>query len=120
MTQLPSVPSSRLAESNVTPLLNAAVPLVLVQQDWSGWRKAWIPVSSLEDVHWHQPAGAPKPLVHGYVSCAALVSGDLPHDCVGTTAHRLLVCVLRRHTAACVFDTLVQRANLAASSGAAT
>jgi hypothetical protein len=107
-----SVRSPRRADSAVALPLDTAVPLVVVQQDWSGWRKAWAPVSSLEGVHWRQPAGAPKPLVHGYLPCSALVSGSLPHDCTGTP-HHLLVCVLRQHTAPCVFESLVQRANLA-------
>jgi hypothetical protein len=92
-------------------VLGDAVPLMIVQQDWNGWRKAWAPVSALEDVHWYQPPGAPKPLVHGYVACAALVSGQLPHDC-SSAPHRLLVCVLRQHTGSAVFDALVERANL--------
>ncbi len=106
-------------EASRQPLAHvAAAPalLVVVQRDWNGWRKAMTPVSALEDVHWHQPAGAPRPIIHGYVSCRDLVSGDVPHDCVGhPSAHRLLVCVLRQHTAPSVFERLVARANAAAS-----
>jgi len=100
------------------PPLTAASPstLVVVQRDWSGWRKAMTPMAALENVHWHQPVGAPRPLIHAYVSCRDLTSGDVPHDCVDQAAHRLLVCVLRQHTAPSVFCALVERANAAGRS----
>ena len=91
----------------------SASTLVVVQRDWSGWRKAMTPMTALEHVHWHQPAGAPRPLIHAYVSCKDLTSGDVPHECAGQAAHRLLVCVLRQHTAPSVFGALVERANAA-------
>jgi hypothetical protein len=89
--------------------------LVVVQRDWNGWKKAMAPLTALEGVHWHQPAGAPRPLIHAYVNCDAIVSGDVPHDCVEHTSHRLLVCVIKCHTAPSVFDQLVARANAAAA-----
>jgi hypothetical protein len=86
--------------------------LVVVQRDWKGWRKAMTPLHALENVHWHQPAGAPRPIIHAYVSCADLASGDVPHECGAAGApHRLLVCVLKCHTAPSVFDELVRRAD---------
>ena len=91
----------------------SATTLVVVQRDWNGWRKAMTPMAALQDVHWHQPSGAPRPLIHAYVSCRDLTSGDVPHDCAGRGAHRLLVCVLRQHTAPSVFGALVERANAA-------
>ena len=93
----------------------AATCLVVVQRDWNGWRKAMAPVSALEDVHWHQPVGAPRPFIHAYVTCSALVSGDVPHECADGTPHRLLVCVLRQHTAPSVFEQLTRAADSVAS-----
>ena len=85
--------------------------LVVVQRDWKGWKKAMAPLQSLQNVHWHQPHGAPRPIIHAYVSCADLASGDVPHECSAVGApHRLLVCVLKCHTAPSVFDELVRRA----------
>src|SRR6476660_2787215 len=102
------------SRDSMPPLTAAsASTLVVVQRDWSGWRKAMTPMAALEGVHWHQPAGAPRPLIHAYVSCTELTSGDVPHDCAGRGAHRLLVCVLRQHTAPSVFGALVERANAA-------
>lgn len=90
--------------------------LVVVQRDWNGWRKALAPLHALEDIHWHQPQGAPKPLVHGYVSCRALMSGDVPHECHGSEPHRLRVCVLRQHTVPSLFELLTARADASARS----
>ncbi len=90
--------------------------LVVVQRDWNGWRKAMTPLSMLEDIHWHQPKGAPRPLIHAFVQCDAFVSGNLPHECHEAAGpHRLLVCVLKSHTAPTVFAGLVDRANRAKS-----
>jgi hypothetical protein len=85
--------------------------LVVVQRDWNGWRKAMTPLSSLESVHWLRPPGAPRPLIHAYVNCDAFVSGDVPHECMDGSPHRLLVCVLKKHTAPSVYDALVEKAN---------
>ena len=86
--------------------------LVVVQHDWKGWRKAMTPVHALEDVHWHQPPGAPRRIIHAYVSCADLTSGDVPHECGEAGGpHRLLVCVLKCHTAPSVFEELARRAD---------
>jgi len=85
--------------------------LVVVQHDWKGWRKAMAPVDRLEAVHWLQPPGAPRPIIHAYVPCTAIVSGDVPHACSEEAGpHRLLVCVLKSHTAPSVYAELVSRA----------
>ena len=85
--------------------------LVVVQREWNGWRTALARVSDLEDVHWRQPTGAPRPLVHAYVPCVNLQSGNILHECDPATApHHLLVCVLKSHTAADVFEALTRRA----------
>ena len=71
---------------------------VSVNAKWNDWRFGNARLSALQDVHWHQPAGAPQPLVHAYVSCADLVVGTLPHACDRSSApHRIRVCVLKSH-----------------------
>jgi hypothetical protein len=66
----------------------------------------------LEDIHWFQPKGALRPLIHAYVRCTTLLSGDIPHDCPSTaTPHRLHVCILKRHTADSVFELLSRLAS---------
>ncbi len=115
---MPLTRSRRMApEIPTAPLPTAALDaapdlLIVVQRDWNGWQKAMVPLSALEDVHWRQPAGAPRPLIHGYVPCAALVSGHLPHDCTGSgEPHRLLVCLLKCHAAEVVYQRLADQAS---------
>jgi hypothetical protein len=86
--------------------------LIRVQREWNAWRTAEVRLNDLQDVHWFEPRGAPRPLVHAYMSCASIISGDVPHDCHRTPPpHRLLVCVLKRHTAAGAYSEIVRRAD---------
>jgi hypothetical protein len=105
------------------PIAQAAslkTSLVVVQRAWSEWRTALVRVSDLEDVHWFRPAGAVRPLIHGYVWCDKIVSGRLSHDCTTSACpHRVLVCLLKSHTTGCVFDALARRAD-AATTGRVT
>jgi hypothetical protein len=88
--------------------------LVTVQREWSGWRTAFVRVRDLQDIHWFQPIGAPRSLIHAYVRCADVVEGDLPHDCASTPPpHRLLVCVLKSHTTGVVYAEIAQCADKA-------
>jgi hypothetical protein len=50
-------------------------------------------------------------MLHGYVSCANIAAGQLPHDCDGSAPHRLLVCVIKSHTCAAVYEELERGAN---------
>lgn len=85
--------------------------LIRVHREWNGCRTAEIRLGDLKQIHWFQPSGAPRPLLHGYVSCAGFASGDIPHECNHVNApHQLLVCVLKKHTLATVYVELVQRA----------
>ena len=85
--------------------------LVVVQDEWNGWRTAMVPLADLEDVRWLQPSGAPRPLIHAHVSCSKLHPGDLRHTCDGAAPHAVLVCVLKSHTAPHVFEELARRAS---------
>ena len=86
--------------------------LIRVQCDWDGWRTGEVRLGDLQNVHWFQPSRAPRPLVHCYISCADIVTGDLPHDCSLTEApHRLFVCVLKSHTVPRAYEELARRAD---------
>jgi hypothetical protein len=90
--------------------------LVQVRCAWNAWRTAEARLADLRDVHWYQPVGAPRPLLHAYVDCTKLLSGGIPHDCsAGRGPHRLLVCVLKRYTAPLTYGEL---AEMAANSAA--
>jgi hypothetical protein len=86
--------------------------LIRVQSDWNGWRSATLRLRDLEDVHWFQPARAPRALLHGYVSCVRLAADRSLHDCDRASApHRLLVCVLKRPTMPAAYSVLTRRAD---------
>lgn len=86
--------------------------LISVQLAWDDWHTAMVPRSDLRDIHWHQPSRAPRPLLHGYVACSSIVSGNIPHDCQSQSApHQLSVCILKKHILATVYSDLSRRAN---------
>ena len=85
--------------------------LIAVQTMWNGWRTALVRVGDLENLHWFQPVGAPRALLHAELACTALRSGSVPHQCdPSTRPHRLMVCVIKSHITAVIFEAL---ANLA-------
>lgn len=84
---------------------------IFVEQTWNGWRIAEIPVRNLHEVHWRQPAGAPRALLHGYISCGDIAADVFAHDCDrGSAPHRLLVCVLKKHCAPSTYASVAERA----------
>jgi hypothetical protein len=93
-------------------MLSDQEALICVQGAWNGWKTAEIRLSDLEHVHWLQPERAPRQMVHGYISCGNLLSGDIPHECDGASGpHRLLVCVIKHHNTATAYAEVSRRAN---------
>ena len=94
---------------------------ICLHADWKAWQSATARFVDIHDLHWHQPAGAPHALVHGYVACTDIVAGQIPHQCDPRTApHRLRVCILKRHTTADVYAMLARLADDAVSLACAT
>jgi hypothetical protein len=85
--------------------------LIRIQSEWDGWRSAEVPLGDLREVHWYQPARAPHALVHAYISCASIATGDIPHDCDRRSSHALRVCILKSHTLPAVYAELAKRAD---------
>jgi hypothetical protein len=86
--------------------------LVRVHSEWNGWRNAEVRLGDLRGVYWFQPNGAPQAIVHGYISCSDIVTGDVPHGCDRSSApHRLFVCILKRHAIPTVHAELARRAD---------
>jgi hypothetical protein len=86
--------------------------VVFVQAEWHGWKTAEVRLRDIHDLHWHQPVHAPRPLAHGYVFCTDIVAGEVPHACERTPApHRLLVCILKRHSAPSAYAEISRRAD---------
>ncbi len=90
--------------------------LVQVRPDWNAWQTAEVRVCDLHDIHWLRPLGAPRATVHGCISCADIVRGEIPHSCNRALGpHRLLVCVLKKDAPASMYLALAERANQCAS-----
>jgi hypothetical protein len=121
---MPVTPATTAPGSPCTTLTAGARPvdapdgaLVTVQCEWNGWRSALVRAADLEDIHWAQPAGAPRALLHARVRCDKVVSGVLPHDCApGMAAHDLVVCILKCRTAVGVYDALTRCAGTPADA----
>jgi hypothetical protein len=85
--------------------------LIWVQREWDGWRTAQVRLGDLQNIHWFQPPRAPRPVLHGYVSCASMTTGEIPHHCERTDRpHTLLVCVLKSHHVPSVYAEIARRA----------
>jgi hypothetical protein len=85
---------------------------VTVVAQWNGWHTAQVRLADVQEVHWFRPAGAPRSLLHAYVRCTDITDGGIPHNCAQTRGpHRLLVCILKRHTLPTVYIDLAARAN---------
>jgi hypothetical protein len=86
--------------------------LVTVRPEWNAWRTAMVRWTDLEGVHWSQPTGAPRQLLHAYVSPRKLLSGNIL-DQAHAGSPRIKVCLLRCDTLPSVFQALAQRAEAA-------
>jgi len=84
--------------------------VVNVHDRWNGCHGADVRLGALRLVQWHRPDRAPHEMVHGYVLCTDIISGQIPHECDHRTPHHLFVCVLKKHATAMVYDELVRRA----------
>ena len=91
---------------------NSDEMLVCVQREWDGWRTTYVRLGDLQNIHWFQPQRAPRPLVHGYISCASMTGGAIPHTCEPTEgSHTLLVCILKKHSTPSVYAEVARRAD---------
>lgn len=90
---------------------------IRVHRHWDGCWTADVRLGDLQNTHWLQPDRAPRPLLHGYISCANVRTGHIPDVCDPTPGpHQLLVCVLKRHTQPSVYLELARRADEAQRS----
>ena len=91
--------------------------MVPVRCAWNAWQTVEVRLDDLQNVHWYQPQGAPRPMLHAYVDCTK-TGGRIAHDCRTTPPpHRLLVCVLKRQATPPAYSALV---GLAAQAGDGT
>jgi hypothetical protein len=86
--------------------------LIRIHRQWDGWHSGEVRLADVDDVHWFQPTEAPHALLHAFVRCTDIVSGAIPHDCdAESRPHRLLVCILKRHTISTAYADLARRAD---------
>ena len=84
---------------------------IRVHDRWDGWRTAEIRLKDIQEVHWFQPNGAPRPFLHGFVLCSDVVNGNLLHECRDDSRpHRLHVCILKSHAVTSAFVQLSRTA----------
>ena len=85
---------------------------ISVTMEWNGWQSATTRLTNLREVHWHQPKVAPHPMSLAHISCADILSGELPHACDPSTApHRIQVCILRSRNIRSTYAELARRAD---------
>ena len=92
--------------------------LVRVHSSWDGWQSAEVRLAGIRKVYWFQPEHAPHEMVHAIVSCADIVSGELPHACDGAPDD-LRVCLLKRHVLQSVYGELAASAGVRTAIAAA-
>lgn len=91
---------------------------VVVRRQWNSYMTGTVEESSLSGVHWDQYSGgvgakSPRPFVHAYMSCRALLDGEIAHSCLhGEGPHRIKVCIVKKDNAKDVFERLKAQADL--------
>jgi len=75
---------------------------MIVRRHWSDYRKGEFRLVDLDGVHWSDISGgvgafSPRPFLHCYVYCTAMVSGELAHSCRHRPPpHRVKVCIVKK------------------------
>ncbi len=89
--------------------------IIQVRRQWNDWRSARYRARDIEGWRWDRFSGgvnapAPQPFVHAYVSCDAMIGGDLAHSCLhGEGPHRIKVCITKKGNEA-VWPYILSRA----------
>ena len=89
---------------------------VWVRSQWNDYRDAKVCLSDIDGIQWSTVSGgvnvgARQPFLHGYISCDAILEGDLGHSCLhGEGPHRVKVCIVKKTNNPSVFKRLVELA----------
>lgn len=89
---------------------------IWARRHFNDWRKARYSLDAIDRPHWTSISGgvgavAPRPLLHGYDRCDAMLEGDLAHSCAhGRGLHRILVCVTKKDNDPRVYAMLAVQA----------
>ena len=95
----------------------AVTDVVVVRRQWNDWRELECRREDITGLHWDQIGGgvgarAPRPFLHGYISCDRIPDGsDFPHSCQhGAGPHRIKVVVVKKDNDRTMFAALAAAA----------
>jgi hypothetical protein len=86
--------------------------LVNVRRQWDDWRSGTVRLQDLSGFHLSDQSGgvmrrAPRKFVHAYMSCEALVEGEIGHSCRhGPPPHTIKVCITKGDNNAITYDQI--------------
>jgi hypothetical protein len=89
---------------------------VVVRRQWNSHGTGTVEESSLSEIHWSEYSGgvrarSPRPFLHAYMSCDALLAGEIEHSCRhGEGPHRIKVCMVKKDNDPNVFKRLKAQA----------
>lgn len=90
--------------------------IVTVRRQWNDWRQARVDINALLGFHWDEYSGgvharSPRPFLHAYMSCDAIIDGELAHSCMhGDGPHRIKVCIVKKDNGKKLFERLTELA----------
>jgi hypothetical protein len=105
-----AVTKRRIEQTQVASAGTPYEALVPVLREWNGWELSQVRACDLEDIHWFQPQGAPRHLLHAFIPRSKIVSGALASS-FDDDASRLMICVLKSHTPPAIYGALATRAD---------
>jgi len=86
-----------------------------VRRQWNDWRIATVKLRDFSGAHMSDQSGgvhrrSPRPFLHGYIWCDAIVEGELAHSCShGRGPHRIKVCVVKKDNPPAVYRAALLR-----------
>ena len=72
--------------------VQSATRVIRVQREWNGWEIVDVPIDELRNIHWFQPVGAPRPMVHGFLA-------------------DVRVCILKKHNPPDLYQEVQEKAD---------
>src|SRR5690349_21212011 len=92
------------------------VLFVWARRQWNDYRAAKFRLDDVSGLHWSDTSGgvrarSPHPMIYGYVSCYAVLEGELSHSCRhGRGPHYIKVCFTKKDNDLPSFSELSNRA----------
>ena len=90
--------------------------LITIRRHWNDWHLANVRVTDIDGLHFSQTSGgvmrrSPRPFLFGYISCDAIVDGEIAHSCRhGQGPHWIKICIVKKDNAKAVYDRLAAMA----------